>query len=122
MKFQVKILAAVLVCALAIVFVVKGKNFSSADATNGAVTLEWEAGPGVFTGYKIYYGTESGKYFQAKGQGMDVGRTASMARPNAKIKNLTPGKKYFFAVTVYDANGKESDYSDEVSKIVPQEK
>ncbi len=59
-----------------------------------------------FTGYKIYYGTESRNYtFDA-----DVGDYESVT-----ISGLEPGKKYYFAVTAYDLNGNESDFSKEIS-------
>jgi hypothetical protein len=59
-------------------------------------------------GYKVYYGLSSGNYTNS----LDVGNVTTY-----KIYNLTPGT-YYFAVTAYDTSGNESDYSNEVSRII----
>ena len=59
-------------------------------------------------GYKVYYGTASGKYTFS----LDVGNITTY-----RIEGLSPGT-YYFAVTASDASGNESDYSNEVSKTI----
>jgi hypothetical protein len=64
-------------------------------------------------GYRVYYGTGSRSYDQAKGRGVDAGGGTQI-----EITNLEAGRTYYFAVTAYDAAQNESDYSAEVSKAV----
>jgi hypothetical protein len=64
-------------------------------------------------GYRVYYGTAPGNYLQARGAGIDVGRVTSYV-----VTGLTPGTRYHFAVTAYAANGSESNFSAEASKLV----
>lgn len=61
-------------------------------------------------GYNLYYGTLSRGYLDV----IDAGTNLSAA-----IFNLDPGTKYYFAVTVYDHEGRESDFSQETAYIVP---
>lgn len=58
--------------------------------------------------YELAYGTESGEY-EAFEETMNTSMT---------LENLERGEKYFFAVRVYDASGRISDLSDEVSRVV----
>lgn len=64
-------------------------------------------------GYRVYYGTASRSYLQAKGQGVIVGLATSYV-----VEGLQPGRTYFFAVTAIDYSNNESDYSAEVSKLI----
>jgi len=66
------------------------------------VSISWNASEGA-TGYKIYYGQESGVY----GQPLDVGDVVTYLRQNF------PTGGYYFALTAYNEFG-ESDFSDEV--------
>ncbi len=61
-------------------------------------------------GYTIHYGDRPGHYTKTV---KVKGRFAS----SAVIHNLEKGKAYFFAVTSYNAKGKESAYSLEISNI-----
>jgi hypothetical protein len=73
-----------------------------------AVTLEWDPNPEKsVTGYKLYYGNASGKYLPP----IDVGPVTTYT-----VNNLNLKKKWFFAVKAYDADGNQSDYSNEVVK------
>ncbi len=76
-----------------------------------SVTLAWNPSstPDV-AGYKIYYGMACRVYSSA----VAVGATT-----NATISGLTPGTTYFFAATTLDADGNESDFSNEASYAVP---
>ena len=78
---------------------------------SGTVTLTWDANTeSDLAGYKIYSGESSQSY----GPPFDAGNVTTL-----KVINLTPGKTYFFAGTAYNASGKESGYSNEVSKSIP---
>lgn len=66
------------------------------------------------SGYRIYYGTTSGNYNQARGFGVNAGRTTSFT-----VTGLQSGQRYYFAVSAYDAAGNESTLSAEASKVVP---
>lgn len=75
------------------------------------VTLAWDPnGESDLAGYRTYYGTESGNYTY----NVEVGKNESVT-----IAGLDLGKKYYFAVTAYDQDGNESDFSSEISFQVP---
>jgi hypothetical protein len=66
------------------------------------VTLTWNPNPeNDIAGYILYYGKSSGNYQ----------RSVSVAIPPAKVS--VTGKTYF-AVTAFDTQGLESDFSNEV--------
>ena len=78
------------------------------------VLVEWDPNPEAdLAGYKLYYGTSP--------------RTRGVYAETVVIsdKNLTnwslslPGDTYYFALTAYDASGNESEFSIEVSAVVP---
>jgi hypothetical protein len=73
------------------------------------VSLAWDASasPDV-TGYKVYVGTASRTY----GAPISVGNQTSYT-----VTNLSAGT-YYFAVTAVNANGDESDYSNEVTTTI----
>ena len=76
-----------------------------------SASLQWNPNtdPSV-TGYNLYFGGASRTYTNMA----SVGNTTS-----ATVDGLIEGKTYFFAVTAYDVDGDESDYSDETVYIVP---
>ncbi len=89
--------------------------FNSAILFAGSAQLSWTP-PTTNTdgtalkdlaGYKLYYGTTSGKYTQS----VKAGNVTSYTVPN-----LTDGATYYFAATAYNTTGTESAYSNEVSK------
>ena len=82
-------------------------------------TLSWDA-PTTYTdgtalsnlaGYKIYVGTSHGNYTRS----IDVGNVTTCTIDSL---SLAPGT-YYFAATEYDSEGKESAFSNEVSKKIP---
>ena len=82
-----------------------------------SVSLRWDA-PTTNTdgtpltdlaGYNIYQGTETGVY----GPPVDVGYTLCHI-----VTGLTAGITYYFAATAYNVSANESNYSNEVSKLI----
>lgn len=59
-------------------------------------------------GYKVYYGTDSNSYQSV----VDVGDVLTYS-----LIGLDEGT-YYIAVTAYDTSANESDYSNEVSKVI----
>jgi len=69
------------------------------------ITLAWDANSeSDVAGYKVYYGTASGKYTHS----VDVGNVTQTTLHVSK-------KKYCIALTAYDTYGNESGFSNEVS-------
>jgi fibronectin type 3 domain-containing protein len=86
---------------------------ASVDATSA--TLTWDAiSDARVAGYRVYYGTGSRNYAQAKGAGVNAGGCTTYV-----VTGLDRGRTYYFAVTAYDASGNESDFSNEASKAIP---
>ena len=71
--------------------------------TGGRVFLSWPPISGA-TGYKVYYGENSGVYTD----------TIDTQASSLFLNNLTDNKKYYFAFKSYDANRVDSDLSSEV--------
>lgn len=74
------------------------------------VELQWsEANDARLRGYYLYYGKTPGLYTRRK----------TLDQMNRFIfDNLNVGETYYFALTTYDANGNESQYTNEVAVIV----
>jgi hypothetical protein len=73
------------------------------------VTLQWTASTDPqLAGYKVYYGYASRQYSVT----VNVGTSTTAA-----FSSLRDAQNYYFAVTGYDASGKESAFSKEVSTI-----
>lgn len=71
------------------------------------VTLTWNPNAeSNLAGYKVYYGFESRNYPSS----VDVGNSTSHT-----FSDLESGKTYYFAATAYNAEGKESAFSQEMS-------
>jgi hypothetical protein len=80
------------------------------EAKGEQVTLAWDANTeSDLAGYRIHLGTASNAYNTV----IDVGNQNSYT-----VTNLNQGSTYFFSVTAYNAQGNESDYSNEVNKAV----
>jgi len=97
-------------------FYLGGLFVTHSPSSGSSVTLTWdppttnEDGTPLedLAGYKIYYGGSSRDYTVS----IDVGNVTIY-----RIDNLPPGT-YYFAATAYDTSGNESDYSNEVSKML----
>ena len=79
------------------------------NAYAGQVTLAWDAvsAPSL-SGYRLYYGQNSGSYSSQ----LDAGTQTTYT-----VSGLTDGQTYYFAVTAYDAD-EESAFSNEVSVTI----
>lgn len=85
-----------------------------ASAT-GIAKLAWDAPTDLngaprtdLAGYKVYYGTSSRNYSNTINTG---------AATTCSVSDLPPGM-YYFSVTAYDTSGKESTFSNEVTKTI----
>ena len=63
-------------------------------------------------GFRIHYGTKTGKYTEPPIIVDNPGVSALV------IENLSFGSTYFFVVTAFDESGNESEFSNEASKIL----
>jgi uncharacterized membrane protein len=70
-----------------------------------SIGLAWDPVDGA-SGYRIYYGTQTGEYTHQEEAGSSTSHS---------VANLTAGAQYYFVATAYDADGYESGYSNEVS-------
>jgi hypothetical protein len=87
---------------------------SPSSAPNATATLSWSAADNAnIAGYRVYHGMAPGAYQQAKGSGIAAGRGETFV-----VTGLAAGQRHYFAVTAHDAQGNESDYSPEASKVV----
>jgi Fibronectin type III domain len=78
-----------------------------------ALMVTWDANrESDLAGYRLHYGEAPGMYHTR----LDVGLFTS-----AVISGLSPGQRYYVAVTAYDTSGNESAYSQEVSQKAPRE-
>jgi hypothetical protein len=76
-----------------------------------SVYLAWDAlNSAELAGYNVYYNTVSGTYIHRRG--VDKGSTT------LTVRNLNAGKKYFFAVRAVNAEGVESEFSQEVGIVI----
>lgn len=81
--------------------------FPQATALGAAFTLEWDPNRETnLAGYRLYYGTASRTYETR----IDVGNVTTY-----RLTGLLDGVTYYLAVTAYDQQGRESDYSNEVT-------
>jgi hypothetical protein len=77
--------------------------------------LAWDpVATGNLAGYRLYWGTSPGVYFQSPGSGLSVGDVT-----NYSLAGLNSGTRYYFAATAQDTMGNESSYSNEVFKDIP---
>jgi hypothetical protein len=91
-----------------------------ASAQAGSVVLSWVApsarsdgtalSMGEIAGYRLYYGTSAGDYPNR----IEI---ADGAATSVDVNEIPVGT-YYFVMTTYDMDGRESSYSDEISKTV----
>ena len=77
--------------------------------------MQWSASSDSrVVGYRVYWGTNSHAY-QARGNGAP----ANGGNTSHVVGGLVSKQIYYFAVTAYDNNGNESDFSTEATKTIP---
>ncbi len=87
---------------------------AGSPAQTASATLAWSASSNAsIAGYRVYHGVASGAYLQPKGSGIAAGRVDAFV-----VTGLAADTRHYFAVTAFDAQGNESDYSAEASKVV----
>lgn len=116
------------VAAVVAVTVLFGLKWGSSNFSTGSLNLSWNASTeSNIAGYKIYYGTtkrsgtcpgdNKGGYAEVIILDKD-----SMKIEDGKVKYEINGLKrnteYHFSTTGYNSEGKESCFSEEVSKMV----
>lgn len=94
------------------------QSFPKRDNLLGKANLSWNpSSESDIKGYRIYYGTEKRKGDCPKdggyGKKVDVGN-----RTSYQLENLENNSTYYFSVTSYNTSGKESCFSEEMSKTV----
>lgn len=83
--------------------------------SQSTAALAWDpVANASLAGYRLYYGTSAGIYFQSRGSGLSVGNVT-----NYSLGGLNAGTRYYFAVTAQDTLSNESGYSNEVFKDIP---
>ena len=87
---------------------IPAQYLSIIESGNDFLTVDWDPSPlGDFAGFKLYYDTDYSGY--PYDNSIDVSTDTSYT-----LQGLSPGTQYFVAVTVYDTDGNESWYSNEV--------
>jgi len=88
---------------------------STSTTTVTVAALAWDpVASANLAGYRLYWGTSPGVYFQLPGSGLSVGNVT-----NFSLAGLNSGRRYYFAATAQDTTGNESSYSNEVFKDIP---
>ena len=90
---------------------ISAQNVAVTGTGNDFVSLNWDSSPlGDFAGFKLYYDSdESGYPYE---NSVDLGSNTSHT-----LAGLNLGTEYFLAITVYDTDGNESWYSNEVTGV-----
>ena len=90
-----------------ILFLALLHNTGGAFGATSSASLAWNRSSTTnVTGYRVYYGAVSRNYSNSVVAGNVT---------NSKVPGLASGVTYFFAVTAYNASGRESDFSTEFS-------
>ena len=84
--------------------------FAIGSAWGASVSFVWTRNTDPVAGYRIHYGPASRTYNQVFNAGNAT---------NGTVSNLVAGNRYFFALTAYNSQGLESDYSNELTYFVP---
>jgi hypothetical protein len=88
-------------------------NLQVTAKTPHSVTLNWTGSTSPdTTGYRLYWGTEQGKYTNVR----DIGNVT-----NYTLNGLNPVTTYYFKVIAYDKAGNSSVSSNEVNEKTPAE-
>lgn len=83
--------------------------FTSLAQKTATIVLNWDPIPEAGAKYRIYWGATSRGYTNL----LDSGPLLTNS-----ITGLVDGARYYFAVTAYNTNGLESDYSNEYTTVL----
>ena len=116
-SFVCPVLYSLILFGITIVF------FAHGIASAAEVTLAWDANTEPdLAGYKIYYDTNSGVpyYGTDADQGISpitvlIEDLADPDYPDFTLTGLDDDQDYYIALTAFDSEGSESDYSNEVT-------
>ena len=97
------------ICALGLVLALAGEALGAEARFAWAPNTETN-----LAGYKVYCGAASREYAAPVDQQMG---TLVAGTVLGRVSGLEEGKTYFCAATAYDADGFESDFSNEVSFV-----
>lgn len=88
---------------------------SEAQAQTMNVTLAWDPNSETdLAGYRIYWSQTSGAYVAADRVEIPLTSLSDRTHPQAIVLGLDNTKRWHFVATAYDAEGRESLYSNEV--------
>lgn len=105
MKRLPRIICSIALFALVFILTVSAVS----GAALGRARFNWAAVPDpIVSGYKVYWGTESGVYTQTA----DAGNATELIGTG-----FSEGVTYYAAITAYSNTGEESDYSTELSFV-----
>jgi len=118
LQWRPKFVLALLLAVIISVCVSCRESVTANQVSTGSTTLSWmpptqnsDGSPLTdLAGYKIYFGNESGNYhtsIQIDNPGLAL----------YVVENLTPNI-YYFVLTAINSSGVESQFSNEVSKLV----
>lgn len=110
-KIDLKMLNKVNFLVVIVISLICGLSTQAVIPTTAQVTLAWDASPdSQVTGYTVSMGNASGTYSNS----FDAGNALTF-----RVSGLIPSVTYYFVVKAYDANGNESDPSNEISYTAP---
>jgi len=90
-----------------------GPSPAPVSTATASVTFQWDANIDTdLAGYRVYRSTTSGSF------GAPIA-TLSASATSYQATGLQKGLQYFFVVSAYDANGNESPFSNQVSRMIP---
>jgi SdrD B-like protein len=89
-----------------------GVNFTATAQQTHSATLSWTASTSV-SGYNVYRGATTGGPYSI------VNGSSLVTLLTFKDSNVVSGQIYFYVVTAVDANGNESNNSNEVQAAIP---
>jgi len=88
----------------------------NSSGERGMITIAWDSGDdSKVAGYKIFYGTDSGKYKDC----IDIGKPPESSPGEIKytLTGLRQGKEYFLSVAAYSISKESSILTKEVSAM-----
>ena len=109
MKRSLRILSGVALLAFTTILSIPLARADVSGSGSGRARFSWQAvASPIVSGYKVYWGTESGVYTHT----IDAANVTTLI-----CSGFSQGVTYFATVTAYSNTGEESDYSTELSFV-----